>query len=85
MLVDYGIFMNVPPLDAHDLTNDHAALRARRTDPRFPPAAGLGGGGSRDGHSQRDRTLHWRGAGLGALEVGMPVPQYGPRFNPWWL
>jgi hypothetical protein len=85
VLVDYSIFMNVPPLDARDLNNitNLYDLAANGLDFRLKP----GSAAVDRGTPIPNVTDGFAGAApdLGALEVGMPVPQYGPRFNPWWL
>ena len=84
VLVDYGIFMNVPPLDARDLTNiTNLYDLSSGLDFRLKP----GSAATDRGTFIPNVTDTFTGAApdLGALETGMPVPQYGPRFNPWWL
>jgi len=75
----------VPPLDARDLTNitNLYDLTTSALDFRL-----------RHGSAAVDRgtiipnvTDGFTGAApdLGALEIGAAIPQYGPRYNPWWL
>jgi hypothetical protein len=85
VLVDYSIFNNVPPLDARDLNSisNLYDLAGNGLDFRLRP----GSAAVDRGTVIPNVTDGYAGAApdLGALEVGAPVPQYGPRFNPWWL
>jgi hypothetical protein len=82
VLVDYDVFVNVPMLNAQD--------PVQRTT--VYPRAGLDFT-LRPGSAAVDRgmvipnvTDGYTGAApdLGALERGVPVPHYGPRFTPHW-
>jgi hypothetical protein len=84
VLVDYSIFMNVPPLDARDLTNiTNLYELGSGLDFQLKP----GSAATDKGTFIPNVTDTFTGAApdLGALEVGVPVPQYGPRFAQWWL
>jgi hypothetical protein len=85
VLVDYSIFMHVPPLDARDLANI-TKLYDPQTDAldfRLRP----GSAAVDRGIVIPNVTDGYTGAApdLGALEVGTASPQYGPRYNPWWI
>jgi hypothetical protein len=75
--VDYDIFVNVKGLDAQDLKKVQALYRAEDFDFRLKP-----------GSAPIDRgvvlpniTEEFTGQApdLGALELGQPLPHYGPR------
>ncbi|MCP5347345.1 MAG: hypothetical protein R3F41_17495 [Gammaproteobacteria bacterium] len=77
VLLNYDIFINVPPLDAQDFANVQKVYDARELDFRL-----------KQGSSAIDRgqpipniTDGYAGAApdLGALEAGRPLPVYGPR------
>jgi hypothetical protein len=77
VLVDYDVFVNVPPLDARDVTQLQRLYRAEDLDFRLRPgSAAVDRGtplpGITDGFAGRAPDL-------GALEAGAPVPRYGPR------
>jgi hypothetical protein len=74
----------VPPLDARDLTNiTNLYELGSGLDFQLKP----GSAATDKGTFIPNVTDTFTGAApdLGALEVGVPVPQYGPRFAQWWL
>jgi len=82
VLVDYDVFVNVPQMNAQDPVNRTTVV----------PRTGLDFS-LRAGSAAVDRGVFipnvtdvFTGAApdLGALERGLPVPQYGPRFVPHW-
>jgi len=75
--VDYGIFMNVKGLDAQDLKKVQTLYRAEDFDFRLKP----GSGPIDRGVILPNVTEEFTGKApdLGALEVGQPLPHYGPR------
>ena len=79
ILVDYSIFMNVPPLDARDLTNitNLYDLTGNGLDFRLRP----GSAAVDRGTLIPNVTDGFTGAApdLGAYELGAPLPHYGPR------
>ena len=77
MLVDYDIFVNVPRLDAKDLEKVQRLYRAENVDFRLKPGSaavdrGMALPNITDGFSGQAPDL-------GALELGQPLPTYGPR------
>jgi len=83
VLVDYDVFVNVPMLNAQD------PVQRTTVYPRAGLDFSLRGGPN----AAVDRgvvipnvTDGFTGAApdLGALERGVPPPQYGPRFTPHW-
>jgi hypothetical protein len=77
VLVDYDVFVNVPPLDAQDAATVQKLYDARDVDFRL-----------RRGSAAVDRGMvlptvtdgfGGRAPDLGALELGAAVPVYGPR------
>jgi hypothetical protein len=77
VLVDYDIFVNVPKLDAQDRTTVQRVYKAEDFDFGLKPgSAGVDRGtplaAITDGFSGKAPDL-------GALELGQPVPHYGPR------
>ena len=77
MLVDYDIFVNVPRLDAKDLEKVQRLYRAENVDFRLKPGSaavdrGMALPNLTDGFSGQAPDL-------GALELGQPLPTYGPR------
>jgi hypothetical protein len=77
VLVDYDVFANVPKLDAQDAASVQKLYDARELDFRL-----------RRGSAAVDRGtplatitdgFEGRAPDLGALELGAPVPAYGPR------
>jgi hypothetical protein len=76
-LVDYDVFRNVPQLDAQDAATVQKLYDARDFDFRLRPGSAAVDRGTvlptvTDGFSGRAPDL-------GALEVGAPLPVYGPR------
>jgi hypothetical protein len=77
VLVDYDIFMNVTKLDAKDPATVQRLYKAEDFDFRLRPGSaavdrGIAVPNVTDGFTGRAPDL-------GALEVGRPVPVYGPR------
>jgi hypothetical protein len=77
VLVDYDIFMNVTKLDAKDLATVQRLYKAEDVDFRLRPGSaavdrGIAVPNVTDGFTGQAPDL-------GALEVGRPVPVYGPR------
>ena len=77
MLVDYDIFMKVTKLDAKDLATVQRLYKAEDLDFRLKP----GSAAVDRGVALPNVTDGFTGGApdLGALEVGQPVPIYGPR------
>jgi len=80
VLLDYDVFVNVPRLDRSDLTTVQRVLDARDYDFRLEP-----------GSAAIDRGVvipnvtdgfDGEAPDLGALELGRPLPIYGPRVPP---
>ena len=77
VLVDYDVFVNVPKLDAKDLATVQRLYKAEDLDFRLKPGSaavdrGIALPNVTDGFTGRAPDL-------GALEVGQPLPIYGPR------
>jgi hypothetical protein len=77
VLVDYDVFVNVPQLDAQDASRVQKLYDARDFDFRLRRGAAAVDRGTplptvTDGFSGRAPDL-------GALELGAPLPVYGPR------
>jgi hypothetical protein len=77
VLVDYDIFVKVTPLDAKDLATVQRLYKAEDFDFRLKPGSaavdrGIAVPNITDG-------FDGKAPDLGALEVGQPVPTYGPR------
>jgi hypothetical protein len=77
VLVDYDVFVDVPPLDAQDRATVQRVHDGRAVDFRLRPEStavdrGVGIPNVTDGFSGQAPDL-------GALEVGRPLPVYGPR------
>ena len=77
ILVDYDIFMNVRRLDAQDVSSLQKLYKAEDFDFRLKPGSAAVDRGVvlpnvTDGFSGRAPDL-------GALEVGVAAPHYGPR------
>lgn len=77
VLVDYDVFVNVPMLDAQDAANVQKIYDARDFDFRLRPRSaavdrGIALPTVTDGYAGRAPDL-------GALELGAPLPVYGPR------
>jgi hypothetical protein len=77
VLLDYDIFMHVPMLDAKDVRTVQKLYRAEDLDFRLKP----GSAAVDRGTVIPNVTDHYSGAApdLGALELGTPLPHYGPR------
>ena len=77
MLLDYDIFTKVPKLDAKDLATVQRLYKAEDLDFRLRPGSaavdrGIALPNIKDGFTGPAPDL-------GALEIGQPVPVYGPR------
>jgi hypothetical protein len=77
VLVDYDVFVNVRKLDAQDIPNLQKLYRAEDLDFRLKPGSAAADKGTplpnvTDGFAGRAPDL-------GALEIGAPLPHYGPR------
>jgi hypothetical protein len=77
VIVDYDIFVNVPKLDAQDRNTVQRVYKAEDFDFRLKPGSaavdrGTPLAGITDGFSGKAPDL-------GALELGQPLPHYGPR------
>ncbi len=77
VLVDYDVFVDVPQLDAQDVENVQKLYDARDLDFRLKPGSAAVDRGTplatvTDGFAGRAPDL-------GALELGAPLPIYGPR------
>ena len=77
ILVDYDAFMNVPRLDRNDLANVQKVLTAEGLDFRLKPTSVAVDKGEFLPNVNDD--FSGSAPDLGALEVGKPVPIYGPR------
>jgi hypothetical protein len=77
VLLDYDIFMHVPMLDAKDVHTVQKLYQAEDLDFRLKP----GSAAVDRGAVIPNVTDNFSGAApdLGALELGAPVPHYGPR------
>jgi hypothetical protein len=77
ILVDYDAFENVKHLDARDAKTVQLLYKAEEFDFRLKP----GSAPVDKGVMIPDVTDAYTGTApdLGALEVGLPVPHYGPR------
>jgi hypothetical protein len=77
VLLDYDIFQHVPMLDASDLVNIQKLYKAEDLDFRVKP----GSAAVDRGAVIPNVTDGFTGSApdLGALEVGQPMPHYGPR------
>jgi len=77
VVVDYTVFVNVPQLDAKDLSRVQRLYKAADMDFRLKP----GSAAVDRGVALPNVTDGFMGQApdLGALEVGLPVPVYGPR------
>jgi hypothetical protein len=80
VLVDYDVFVRVPPLDARDAETVQRLYDAADLDFRLRPQSAA----VDRGIALPTITDGYTGAApdLGALEVGHPVPVYGPRPAP---
>ena len=77
VLVDYDVFMKVTKLDGKDLATVQRLYKAEDFDFRLKP----GSAAVDRGTALPNVTDGFTGQApdLGALEVGRPVPVYGPR------
>jgi hypothetical protein len=82
VLVDYDVFMNVPQLNAQDPVQRTTVYSVANVDFRLKP----GSAAVDRGINIANVTDGFTGLApdLGALEVGKPVPHYGPRYVPHW-
>jgi hypothetical protein len=77
VLVDYDVFVNVPRLDAQDRKAVQKVYKAEDFDFRLKPnSAAVDRGIALPNVSD---VFSGSAPDLGALEVGQPVPHYGPR------
>jgi hypothetical protein len=74
ILIDYGIFLQVGPADSNDITR---LYKEENLDFRLKPDALPVDAGCRL-HNINDNYTG-KAPDIGALEVGLPVPVYGPR------
>ena len=78
LLVDYDVFMHVPPLpDAQDVKSVQKVYKAEDFDFRLKPEAVAVDRGVVLPNVNED--FSGTAPDLGALETGRPVPHYGPR------
>ena len=77
VLVDYDVFVNVPRLDAQDGKTVQKVYKAEDFDFRLKPGSAAVDRGTVLPNVNEDFT--GRAPDLGALEVGRPVPRFGPR------
>jgi hypothetical protein len=77
VLVDYDVFVNVPRLDAQDVRTVQKVYKAEDFDFRLEPGSAAVDRGVALPNINEGFT--GRGPDLGALEVGRPVPHFGPR------
>jgi hypothetical protein len=77
VLLDYDVFINVKRLDAQDVRTVQNIYLASDFDFRLKPGSAAVDRGTK----LPNVTEGFAGAApdLGALEVGAPLPQYGPR------
>jgi hypothetical protein len=77
VLLDYDIFQHVPMLDAKDVRTVQNIYQAKDLDFRLKP----GSAAVDKGASIPNVTTGYSGNApdLGALELGQPMPHYGPR------
>jgi hypothetical protein len=80
VLVDYDVFVNVPRLDAQDLKSVQKVYRAQDFDFRLKAGAAA----IDRGIALPNVTEGFGGKApdLGAIELGQPLPHYGPRTVP---
>ena len=79
VLVDYGIFRNVPRLDAHDANALQRLYRAEDFDFRLKARSAAVDRGV--GIPNVTDEFSGDAPDLGALEIGAELPHYGPRFQ----
>lgn len=77
VLLDYDIFVNVPRLDAKDLTTVQRLYKAETVD--FTLKAGSAAIDRGIALPNINDGFTGQAPDLGALEVGQPLPTYGPR------
>ena len=77
MLVDYDVFANVPKLDARGAENVQKLYDARDLDFRLRPGSAAVDRGT--ALATITDGFEGRAPDLGALELGAPLPVYGPR------
>ena len=79
IVVDYDAFMNVKQLNARDLKTVQKIYKAEDMDFRLKPNSAP----VDKGKVIPNVTDGYAGAApdLGALELGLPVPHYGPRLE----
>ncbi len=77
VLVDYDVFLNVPKLDAQDIATVQKVYDTRDLDFRLRPGSAAVDRGTTLA-TVTDGFLG-RAPDLGALELGAPLPVYGPR------
>ncbi len=75
ILVDYDLFVNVPPLDAQDRSKVQRVYKPEAFDFSLKPGAGA----IDRGIALPNVSFAGKAPDLGALESGAPVPHYGPR------
>jgi hypothetical protein len=75
--VDYDVFVNVRRLDAQDTASVQKLYKADEFDFRLKPASAAVDKGVP--LATVTEGFAGRAPDLGALEVGQPMPQYGPR------
>jgi hypothetical protein len=77
VLVDYDIFVNVPRLDAEDIPTLQNLYDAADLDFRLNPGSAAVDRGLALPNVTDDASGN--APDLGALELGRPMPHYGPR------
>lgn len=77
VLVDYGIFRNVPQLDARDANALQRIHRAEDFDFRLKEGSAAADRGVQIPNVTED--FSGSAPDLGALEIGAELPHYGPR------
>ena len=77
VLVDYDVFMNVRRLDAQDVTSLQKLYKAEDLDFRLKSGSAAVDKGTP--LPNVTEAFAGRAPDLGALEVGAPLPHYGPR------
>jgi hypothetical protein len=82
VLLDYDVFVNVPQLNAQDPVQRTTVYSIADVDFRLKP----GSAAVDRGTNIPNVTDGFTGLApdLGALEVGKPLPHYGPRYVPHW-
>ena len=77
MLVDYDVFLNVPKLDAQERRPCKSSTSAGDFDFRLRPGSAAVDRGT--ALANVTDGFAGRAPDLGALELGAPLPVYGPR------